>query len=410
MALNKPEPGDMDGDGFRVPVKAGEVIPSVVLDIDDNNPNVGSKASGVQNNAAGPEDPNLEAISGYAVYDDKGQPTYLDNSTVLAMYINKLGSAKIKNLKQKYAAAGLYDDPVNGTLGTSDKLISLVASALNYQQISGTKLPLDAAVSEAIKADVATGAAGGTSRTSGSLTARPSAAAEIQDTFNTMLGEPAPKSAVDAYYKELNALEMSRISKAKTIKGVDVTTKGVTEQERIDLLNKYVNQYAKIRITAADAGDPVAKVNLGKGQFGIAYTSLKNAYFENGIPVSSASFNKQVMESASSPDRLKANMNLINLQAKTIFPALTEKIDAGYTVKQLLSPYLQSRANILEEDADTIDIKELKDVAKDPKGLMNLYDYEVSLRQNPKWRFTKNAQDSMAKVASKLAQTFGLVG
>ncbi len=103
-------------------------------------------------------------------------------------------------------------------------------------------------------------------------------------------------------------------------------------------------------------------------------------------------------------------MNLINLQAKTLFPALTEKIDAGYTVKQLLSPYLQSRANILEEDADTIDIKELKDVAKDPKGLMNLYDYEVSLRQNSKWRFTKNAQDTLANVATRLAQTFGLVG
>jgi len=76
----------------------------------------------------------------------------------------------------------------------------------------------------------------------------------------------------------------------------------------------------------------------------------------------------------------------------------------------LLSPYLQSRANILEEDADTIDIKELKDVAKDPKGMMNLYDYEVSLRQNPKWRFTKNAQDTLANVANRLAQTFGLVG
>jgi hypothetical protein len=286
----------------------------------------------------------------------------------------------------------------------------LVANALNYQQITGTKFNLDGAVSEAIKADIATGAGATGSRTSGSVTARPSAAAEMQDAFRTMLGEPAPKSAVDAYYKELNALEMSRISKARNVKGVDVTTRGVTEQERIDLLNKYVNEYAKIRITAADAGDPIAQANLGKGQFGIAYTTLKNAYFENGIPISSGTLNKQVLESASNTDRLKANMNLINLQAKTIFPALTEKIDAGYTVKQLLSPYLQSRANILEEDADTIDIKELKDIAKDPKGLMNLYDYEVSLRQNPKWRFTKNAQDSMARVASKLAQTFGLAG
>jgi hypothetical protein len=402
---------DKDNDGFKVPTKAGEVIPSIILDADDNDPKVGSKAAGAIKDPTPTGDAGLEATSGYAIYNEKGEPTYADNSTELGMYLNRLGPAKIKSLKQKYSAAGLYEGPVNGTLGTSDRLITLVANALNYQQITGTKFTLDTAVSAAIKADLDTGAAGsGTSRTSGSMTARPSAAAEMQDTFRTMLGEPAPKSAVDAYYKELNALELSRISKARNIKGVDVTTRGVTEQERIDLLNKYVNQYASIRITAADAGDPVAQANLGKGQFGIAYTTLKNAYFENGIPISPGTLNKQVLESASNTDRLKANMNLINLQAKTIFPALTEKIDAGYTVKQLLSPYLQSRSNILEEDADTIDIKELKDVAKDPKGLMNLYDYEVSLRQNPKWRFTKNAQDSMARVASKLAQTFGLAG
>lgn len=401
---------DKDGDGFVVPTKAGEVIPDVLLDQNDNDKTIGSKIAASQNNNTNADETGLETTSGYAIYNDKGEPTYADNTTELAKYLNGLGAETIKNLKQQYASAGQYDYPVNGKLGTSDPLISLVARALNYQQITGTKLPLNAAISQAIKADAETGATGGTSRTSGSLTARPSAAAEIQDTFKTMFGEAAPKDAVDAYYKELNALELSRISKAKTIKGVDVTTKGVTEQERIDLLNKYVNQYANIRINAANAGDPVAQANLGKGQFGIAYTTLKNAYFENGIPISQATFNKQVLESASNNDRLKANMNLINLQAKTLFPALTEKIDAGYTVKQLLSPYLQSRANILEEDADTIDIKELKDVAKDPKGMMNLYDYEVSLRQNPKWRFTKNAQDTLANVATKLAQTFGLVG
>ena len=401
---------DKDGDGFFVPSKPGEVIPEAVLDLDDNNAEIKGKITAGANTPTTLDENGLETVSGYAIYDDKGVATYADNSTELSIYINKLGAAKIKSLKQKYASAGLYDGPVNGVLGTSDKLISLVARALSYQQVAGTTLNLDGAVSQAIKVDVDTGAADGASRASGSLTARPSAIAEIQDTFKTMLGEPAPKGAVDAYYKELNALEKSRISKAKNVGGVDVTTRGVSEQERLDLLNKYVNQYAKIRITAADAGDPVAQANLGKGQVGIAYTTLKNAYFENGIPISTASLNKQVFESASNTDRLKANINLINLQAKTIFPALSEKIDSGYTVKQLLSPYLQSRANILEEDADSIDIKELKDVAKDPKGLMNLYDYEVSLRQNPKWRFTKNAQDSMAKVASKLAQTFGLVG
>jgi UDP-galactopyranose mutase len=89
---------------------------------------------------------------------------------------------------------------------------------------------------------------------------------------------------------------------------------------------------------------------------------------------------------------------------------LYEAFFYGYTVKQLLSPYLQTRANILEEDPDAIDIKELTKVASDPKGLMGLYDYEVSLRNDPKWRFTKNAQDSISNVASGIAEMFGLVG
>jgi hypothetical protein len=90
------------------------------------------------------------------------------------------------------------------------------------------------------------------------------------------------------------------------------------------------------------------------------------------------------------------------------FPALADKIDKGYTVKQLLSPYLQTRANILEEDADTIDLKQLQSVAKDPKGLMGLYDYEVSLRKDPKWKTTKNALDTMSGLARDMTKMFGL--
>jgi hypothetical protein len=41
---------------------------------------------------------------------------------------------------------------------------------------------------------------------------------------------------------------------------------------------------------------------------------------------------------------------------------------------------------------------------------MGLYDYEVSLRNDPKWRYTKNAQDSISNVATGIAEMFGLVG
>jgi hypothetical protein len=234
--------------------------------------------------------------------------------------------------------------------------------------------------------------------------------AEFADAFSTMFGAAAPKDFLSAYAKELIALQSSRTNKQIKGKGNNIVIQGVSAQERQDILNKYLKSYATALIGKANTGDATAAAALKKGNFGVSLTTLKNAYSENGLPVNENSLLQQAANVTLNPDKLKSELNLVNLQAKTFFPALADKIDKGYTVKQLLSPYLQTRANILEEDADAIDLKELQSVAKDPKNLMNLYDYEVSLRNNPKWRFTKNAQDTMSNLANSLAKTFGLVG
>jgi hypothetical protein len=234
--------------------------------------------------------------------------------------------------------------------------------------------------------------------------------AEFSDAFSTMFGSTAPKDVLRAYANELISLQSSRTNKQIKGKGNNIVIQGVSAQERQDILNKYLKSYATNLIAKANTGDPVSVSALNKGNFGVSVTTLRNAYAENGLPVNMQSLLQNATNVALNPDKLKSELNLINLQAKTFFPALSDKIDKGYTVKQLLSPYLQTRANILEEDADAIDLKELQSVAKDPKNLMNLYDYEVSLRNNPKWRFTKNAQDTMSNLANSLAKTFGLVG
>jgi hypothetical protein len=237
------------------------------------------------------------------------------------------------------------------------------------------------------------------------------ATADFNTAFSTMFGTKAPKALINAYASELIALQSGRSNKAtKSKSGTNIVIQGVSAQERQNILNKYLTQYATTTISAATAGDVKAQAALQKGNFGLTYTTLKNAYYENGLPVNFKSLAQLTADSAINPEKLKANMNLINMQAKTYFPALADKIDKGYTVKQLLSPYIQTRANILEEDPDSVDIASLSNVAKDPKGLMGLYDYEVSLRKDPKWRFTKNAQDSLSNVARSIAQTFGLVG
>lgn len=252
--------------------------------------------------------------------------------------------------------------------------------------------------------------AGGTGNPSASLSSKGEAVAEFNEAFAQTFGVAVPKELAAAFTSELRNLQASRTTKPNTKGGVDYVTQGVSPQERKNILDKYLKQYATEVIGRAATGDNKALSDLQKGQFGVAYTTLKNAYAENGIGYNLKSLATLASESALNPDRLKANVNLVNIQAKTLFPALAKQIDNGYTVKQLLNPYIQARANILEEDPDAIDIKSLASVAKDPNNMMGLYDYEISLRQDPKWRFTKNAQDSLSNVARSLAQTFGLVG
>ena len=244
-----------------------------------------------------------------------------------------------------------------------------------------------------------------------SISSKGEITAEINEAFGTMFGAAVPKEINTAFFNELRALQMSRSTKPlpkKTTNDVDVVIEGVSSQERKNILNKYLKQYANQQLAAVALGDQKAIANINRGSFGLTYTTLKNAYANNGIPMNINELGKLSVESSLNPKVLQSNINLINLQAKTYYPALADKIDKGFTVKQLLSPYLQTRANILEEDADSIDLKELQDVAKDPKGLMGLYDYEVSLRKSPKWRFTKNAQDSMGSLGRDLTKLFGV--
>lgn len=402
---------DKDRDGFYV----GQGVPETLLDPNDNDPTVkpGSKTSSSVTNTDGTVDFN-EDVSGFIIRDANGKETFLNNTTALTKYLKSLSPTLVKQFKQQYKSAGLYDGPVNGIIGPSDGIVSLIGRALNYQEVVGAKTTLSQSIAAAIRDDKATGA-GGTGASNApraNVSSKEAALADIQDQFRTMFGESAPKEVINAYRDELKSLEMSRTTKTKNVKGVEVGTYGVTELERKNLINKYLNQYAQVKIANAQTGDPAAKAALTKGAFGLTYTTLRQAYSDNGIPMDTKGLNfaSLVTESALNPDRLKANLNLVNLHAKTLFPALGDKIDSGYTVKQLLSPYLQTRAEILEEDPDNIDLTKMIDVAKDPKGLMGLYDYQIALRNDPKWRFTKNAQDSMSQVAKGLAETFGLVG
>jgi hypothetical protein len=102
--------------------------------------------------------------------------------------------------------------------------------------------------------------------------------------------------------------------------------------------------------------------------------------------------------------------------AKTMFPTWAKQIDAGQTVMDLASPYLQSYATILEVPPGSINLFDpmVKSAlqSKDPKTGANvvkpIWQFETDLRSDPRWKATKNAQDSMMQVAHQVLTDFGV--
>lgn len=434
---------DKDGDGYvswypdpKKPNEApGAGVDKSVVDPNDADASVKPGASGVSSDGSsstqftsgvypiyipGTPDKTTQKYVGsqlqtVTVPGTPGRVEYLDRNGV-KQWINKnLNAATIKRYQTFLKSINLLPKNyiADGKVDLKGQFAGAIIRVIQNQQERGVDAEtLDEGISF-LKTEYAGRAASDAESKlpSANVTSPAAALANIQEEFSTVFGESAPKEVINAYREELKKLELSRTSKTTKIGGVNVGTYAVSELERTNLMQKYIKQYAASKIAKAELGDKDAINSLQKGTFGLALTNLRNSYADNGLKITPDSLYRTALDSALDPNKLKSNIELIRIQAKTIFPALSDKIDAGYTVKQLLSPYLQARATILEEDPDLVDISTLSDVANDAtKGLKSLYDYQISLRDDPKWRFTKNAQDSLSSAAMNLAQTFGLVG
>ena len=106
----------------------------------------------------------------------------------------------------------------------------------------------------------------------------------------------------------------------------------------------------------------------------------------------------------------------IRKQAKATYSQWGKQIDGGQTVMDLASPYMQSMATILELPAGSINLHDStikkalqgKDKNTGANMVIPLWQFENSLRSDPRWKQTKNAQDSLMGVAHQVLTDFGV--
>ena len=86
-------------------------------------------------------------------------------------------------------------------------------------------------------------------------------------------------------------------------------------------------------------------------------------------------------------------------------------MDKGVDLATIYSPYKRAMASTLEINEDTITLDDpVLRSAIGPTGEQTLYDYQRSLRKDPRWQYTNNAREEVSSIVNTVLRDFGFQG
>jgi hypothetical protein len=150
------------------------------------------------------------------------------------------------------------------------------------------------------------------------------------------------------------------------------------------------------------------------GDTGEAMDAVVNTAYKNGIRLDKttrANWAKSIAAGNNTADFYQSH---VRQMAKSLAPGYADQLQAGMDLQDIMSPYIQSKAQILEMNPADIDLFD-----KDIRGAMSgtgadgkpasksLWQFEQDMRKTPAWLKTKNAQDSTMSIAKQVLTDFG---
>jgi hypothetical protein len=184
-------------------------------------------------------------------------------------------------------------------------------------------------------------------------------------------------------------------------------------------VNKLAREWAAGRFDTTTIKPQIArsgKIDFAKGAAAEQLNTLKELAGSYGMQYDQGWYNTAATNVLTGKDDIETYKQYVRDQAKSKFPTLVAQLDQGFTVRQLASPYIQTMSNILEIDPNTIGLNDVYVnqalTGLDAEGKPStkpLWQFEQDLRKDPRWNFTKNAQDSLMNTTRKVLQDFGLV-
>lgn len=179
----------------------------------------------------------------------------------------------------------------------------------------------------------------------------------------------------------------------------NMVAKGWNESQLRDYLGKYVyfGEYEE-------------------GEGGEALQKLRSFAYDMGVTMSSTWYADRARNIVRGVGTIQDYQSAIRQQAKALYPQYSKQIDAGQTVADIASPYIQSMQSILEVPGGSLSVQDNtiktalqnKNKATGVTEVMPLWQFENQLRNDPRWKKTQNAQNSLMQVAHQVLADFGV--
>lgn len=152
------------------------------------------------------------------------------------------------------------------------------------------------------------------------------------------------------------------------------------------------------------------------GQAGAAAKQIKQYAYDQGVHISDQTVKNNAAYLVRGITSMEQIQGGLRQQAISTYPGFTAQLEAGASMRDIAQPYIQATAQELELPETDIDVWHPKVraalQAQDSKGQpmpMSLTDFTQSLRTDPAWRRTQNAQTQAMSVGHQVLANMGLV-
>ena len=194
----------------------------------------------------------------------------------------------------------------------------------------------------------------------------------------------------------------------------------------MSVTSQYVKDFFKPTvkdINGANIANPYI-TGISGGKAAETLQNLNGYIRDYGVNFSSDWANTAAQSVASGATTEQYWLDQVKKQATGTFPGLTDQINAGMSVRQAASPYIQTMSTILGLDPALINLNDnLLKVGLQGPGTtdasgkqtpgnqpMTMWQFEQAVRNDKRWETSKDAMDTLSNVGYNLAKSWGLVG